>query len=145
MKKMFAAVPYIFLCLSGAGFLDASYLVFLHYRGVGASCFLVEGCDEVLTSQYATVFGIPVALLGVLYYAIIFLLAALYFAERRGRYIMYAAYGAFAGFLASIAFLYIQIFVLRAFCVYCLISALISILLFAMGVFVIQYKKVGNI
>lgn len=140
MEKFFRFIPYVFLVLSAVGFLDAVYLTILHYRGIGASCFLVEGCDEVLTSSYAVLWGIPVALLGVLYYAAVFLFIVFYFAERREQYLLYVAYGTFAGFLASLAFLYIQIFVIQALCIYCLISAFISILLFALDVFVVQYR-----
>lgn len=138
--KLFRNAPIAFLILSAAGFLDASYLALLHYTGAGASCFLVEGCDEVLTSPYSTVWGIPVALAGVLYYAAVFLFVLLYYAERREEYLLYIAYGTFAGFFASLGFLYLQIFVIQALCIYCLISASVSTLLFSLGVFVIYYK-----
>lgn len=132
--------PHAFLVLGALGFLDASYLSILHYNGIGAQCFLVEGCDQVLGSPYATIAGIPTALFGVLYYAAIFILAFLYFENRSTRLLSFVAYGTAVGFLVSLGLLYLQAFVLHAFCFYCLVSALISTLLFSLGTFVIYYK-----
>lgn len=141
MKKISYFVPYIFLVLSAAGFLDAAYLTILHYRGVSAQCILVRGCDEVLSGPYAVFGGMPLALWGVLYYAAIFAGALLYFESRAMRYLFAVAYATAFGFFASLGLLYLQIFVIEALCFYCLVSALISASLFALGVIVVQYKK----
>jgi uncharacterized membrane protein len=44
--------------LGFVGFLDAVYLTAKHYTGFEITCSLVHGCEQVLTSQFATVFGI---------------------------------------------------------------------------------------
>lgn len=143
MEKILRFIPYAFLFLSAAGFLDASYLTILHYYGISAQCLLVEGCDRVLSSPYASFGAVPLALLGVLYYAAVFIVSLLYLESRNKRYLFVAAYGTAIGFFASLGLLYLQIFVIKALCFYCLVSALISTLLFAIGVFVVQYKEVG--
>lgn len=139
-KKVLGFIPYVFLFLSAVGFLDATYLAVLHYYGISAQCLLVEGCDRVLSSPYAAFGGMPLAFWGVLYYAAIFALALAHIESRRTRYLFIAAYGTAIGFFASLALLYLQIFVIKALCFYCLVSALISTLLFLCGIFVIYYK-----
>jgi uncharacterized membrane protein len=57
------------------GFLDAVYLTANHYLGVVPPCFVVQGCEQVTTSSYSLILGIPVALLGSIYYLVIFALA----------------------------------------------------------------------
>lgn len=140
MKKFLRFIPYVFLFLSAAGFLDATYLSVLHYYGISAQCLLVEGCDQVLSSPYASFGAVPLALWGVLYYAAVFVVSLLYLESRRTRYLFVAAYGTAIGFFASQVLLYLQIFVIKALCFYCLVSALIATLLFLLGIFVIYYK-----
>ncbi|MBV9926664.1 MAG: hypothetical protein JOZ96_16715 [Acidobacteria bacterium] len=108
------------------GLADATYLTVEHLTGQSVRCMVVSGCDEVLQSSYATVAaGVPVAAVGALAYFAVFSLATL------------AAYG-YGGarklltplvavmFLATLWFLYLQAFVIRAFCTYCLISAAVT-------------------
>jgi len=47
------------LALSFVGFLDASYLTAKHYLNFEIPCSILNGCEQVLTSQYATLFGVP--------------------------------------------------------------------------------------
>lgn len=87
---------------------------------------VVTGCDEVLQSSYATIAGgIPVAAVGAVAYFTAFSLATL------------AAYGydgarrlltplVVVMFISTLWFLYLQAFVIRAFCTYCLISAAVT-------------------
>lgn len=140
MEKFLRFIPYAFLFLSAVGFLDASYLAVLHYYGISAQCLLVEGCDQVLSSPYASFGAVPLALWGVLYYAAVFVVSLLYLESSKIRYLFVVAHGTAIGFFASLALLYLQIFVIEALCFYCLVSALISTLLFLFGIFVIYYK-----
>jgi uncharacterized membrane protein len=108
------------------GVLDASYLTIEHLSGNSVRCMIVTGCDEVLQSTYATVAGgIPVAAIGALAYFTVFSLATLsafgYLSARR----LLAPIVALM-FLATLWFLYLQAFVIRAFCVYCLLSAAVT-------------------
>ncbi len=108
------------------GVLDASYLTVEHLSGNSVRCMIVTGCDEVLQSSYATLpGGVPVAALGVAAYFTVFSLATLsafgYDLARR----LLAPLVALM-FLATLWFLYLQAFVIRAFCVYCLLSAAVT-------------------
>ncbi len=130
----------LFLILSGGGFLDASYLTIKHYLGTPINCSLLNGCDTVTTSQYSMIVGLPVALLGVLYYLAVFILVMLYVDTGRKGLFFGAVLVTPLGLLASFWFVYLQVFVIHALCLYCLISAFISTLLFVLGITVFTLK-----
>lgn len=130
----------LFLILSGAGFLDASYLTIKHYLGTPINCSLLNGCDTVTTSAYSMVVGLPVALFGVLYYLAVFVLTMLYVDTGRANLFFTAALITPLGFFASLWFVYLQIFVIHSLCLYCLLSAFISTLLFIFGVIMLTSK-----
>ncbi len=129
-----------FLTAGFLGFLDAVYLTVGHYKGLFLNCF-VGSCGTVLSSQYAAVGGIPVALLGTVYYFIIFISAAAYIDSRKEFFIKFAARFTIVGFLASLWFLFLQFFVIKGICLYCIISAGVSISLFILGMLILKRKS----
>lgn len=145
-----------FLLISFIGFLDALYLTIRHYSQTPLPCSIhsapltnllgpkltewLSGCGQVTTSQYATFGGLPVALLGSVYYLTIFLLATAYIDTGREGLLTFTAWLTTLGLIASIWFISLQLFVLKALCPYCLLSALTSILLFVLGLFVLRHK-----
>ena len=137
------ALVYAFLAVSFIGFLDASYLTVGHYTGANVSCSLVEGCDQVLSSEYAVVFGIPLALLGMFYYLTVFVLSFLYLDIKKEEIFEFIRPLTVAGLLASAWFVYLQIFVIEAICQYCMLSALTSTILFVLSLVSLKYRK-GN-
>lgn len=131
----------IFLLISFIGFADAAYLTATHYSGAAAACGILEGCDKVLASAYSVFAGYPVALLGAVYYLLLIAFLLMYLATKQKRFLLIAAGLTPIGFLASLWFVYLQAFVLRAFCFYCLISALTSTLLFIIGSYILWKQK----
>ncbi|OGF60822.1 hypothetical protein A2656_01085 [Candidatus Giovannonibacteria bacterium RIFCSPHIGHO2_01_FULL_44_100] len=117
--------------------MDASYLAVKHYLGEPVVCSLLEGCEEVLTSKYAIVAGVPVALFGVFYYLAVFILIILYWDTGKTQFLRFAAYLTILGFAASLWFVYLQLFVIGAICLYCMASAITSTILFMLGLFII--------
>lgn len=108
------------------GVLDAAYLTAEHLSGKSVRCMVVSGCDEVLQSSYATVAGgVPVAAVGALAYFTVFSLATLAAFGYGGARRLLAPLVALM-FLATLWFLYLQAFVIRAFCFYCLVSAAVT-------------------
>ena len=86
-------------------------------------------------------FGIPLATWGVLFYLGIGFLALLYMDTKNlivGKLIVVATT---LGFLSSLYFIYVQKFLIKAFCVYCILSAIISTILFALGIVIWQKLK----
>jgi len=112
--------------LSLGGLADSIYLTVTHLTGENAACFASSGCSEVLSSAYASLGEIPLAALGVLGYFAAFscsVLAA--FGYPRARIFLS---GLVAGMLAATLWLlYVQAFVLHAFCDFCLISAALTL------------------
>lgn len=107
------------------GLADAIYLTVQHLTGESVRCTIVSGCSEVLSSQYAVVAGVPLALVGAAAYFSVFSLATL------------AAFGyRIAGmlltplvllmFLFSLWLIYLQGFVIGAWCQFCLLSAAVT-------------------
>lgn len=124
---------YIFLFLSALGFMDASFLTIKHYNRDPFSCPIFGGCEEVTSSAYSEVFGVPIALFGVLYYTTIFILSLYSLLKEEERPLLLASAFTVAGLLSSAYLVYIMFFVLNAICFYCLISAITSTLLFVAG------------
>jgi len=111
-----------------AGLADATYLSVQALTGETLSCGGSPDCFRVLGSSYSKVGGIPVALLGAVAYFSVFALATFAaFGHMRARILLIPIIGAM--FLATLWFLYVQAFVLHAYCRYCLFSAALTFLL----------------
>lgn len=137
--------PYLILAgIAVIGLIDASYLTYQHYSGLGVICNLSHGCERVLNSQYAVVAGVPVALLGVIYYLGILLLSVYFLTNSPKPKILLVA--GLAGFLPTLYLFYLQAFVIKAWCQYCLLSAITSTVIFIISVIVFKssYKKRGD-
>ncbi|MBI2454236.1 MAG: vitamin K epoxide reductase family protein [Parcubacteria group bacterium] len=113
------------------GFADAFYLTVKHYSQSSIFCSVLNnGCDLVTSSRYSAFGGVPIALIGTIYYAFIVLLAALLFRQPSSQTVKLLLLVSSLGFLFSLWLLYLQIFVIKALCFYCIISAATSTLIF---------------
>ena len=126
MKRTWLYAAAALLALLGLA--DAIYLTVEHVTGQSVRCTIIAGCSEVLSSSYAVVAGIPLAIIGAAAYFSVFSLAIL------------AAFGyriagtlltplIIAMFLVSLWLIYLQAFVIGAFCQFCLVSAAITLCL----------------
>lgn len=114
--------------VSLAGVADATYLSVQALTGETLSCGGSPDCFRVLGSSYARVGGIPVALLGALAYFSAFTFATFAaFGYPRARTLLLPTIGAM--FLGTLWLLYVQAFLLHAYCRYCLFSAALTFLL----------------
>ena len=111
--------------VSLVGLVDAIYLTVEHLSGNTLRCTIITGCSEVLSSPYASVKGMPLAGLGAIAYFTVFSAATLAAFGYKGA-------GKFAMLVSSLMFLftlwliYLQAFVIKAFCQFCLLSALVT-------------------
>jgi len=111
-----------------AGLGDATYLTVQAFTGETLSCGGSPDCFRVLGSSYAKVGGVPVALLGAFAYFCVFAFATFAaFGYARARTFLIPTIGAM--FLATLWFLYVQAFLLHAYCRYCLFSAALTFLI----------------
>jgi uncharacterized membrane protein len=110
------------------GLADAIYLTVEHLSGRSVRCTLVSGCSEVLSSEYATVRGIPLAMIGAAAYFTVFSLAVLAAYSYRWAAKLLTVIVSLM-FVTTLWLLYLQAFVIRHFCQFCLLSALVTVLL----------------
>src|SRR5436190_6710932 len=120
-----------FFCLLGLA--DATYLTVLALTGETAACGGQIGCSEVLGSAYSKLGGIPVAAFGVAGYFTAFTFAT-FAAFNYARARLFFALSVGALFAATLWLLYVQAFLLHAFCRFCLFSAAICFLLMGLVV-----------
>lgn len=117
------------------GLINTIYLSYNTMQGTPVKClfFPQEWCDRVTQSRFSKTMGIPNAYLGLAVLSVILILLLLH---TKGN--MPASYPRFFilfGFLFSLYFFYIQAFVLKAFCTWCVLSALVFMLLFLLQFF----------
>jgi uncharacterized membrane protein len=109
----------VVLALVGIGI--ASYLTYVHYRGLSPICAINEGCEKVQSSRYAKVGGIPVPLIGLIGY--IAILISLFV---RGEWARLATAGmAIGGFAFSVYLTSLELFKIHAICQWCVGSAIV--------------------
>ena len=109
----------VVLALIGIGI--ASYLTYVHYRGLSPICAINEGCEKVQNSRYAKVAGVPVPLIGLVGYVAI--LASLFV---RGELARLATAGmAIGGFAFSVYLTSLELFEIHAICQWCIGSAIV--------------------
>lgn len=129
LRRLLLAIAIV----AGIGFVDASYLTIQHYIGFPAVCLSANGCEVALTSVYATMFGAPTALLGVVYYFAMFFFALLAMRSGRRSHRFALAFGSVFGFFASAWFVYVQLWVIGVICLWCMFSAATSLALFLLS------------
>jgi uncharacterized membrane protein len=114
--------------ISLAGLAESTYLTVSTLTGETAVCGGSADCFKVLGSPYARIAGIPVAALGVLGYLSAFSFAtfAAFGYPRARKFLVLIVSGMFA---VTLWLLFVQAFLLHAFCRYCLFSAAIIFLL----------------
>ncbi len=139
MPKWFLIV---FIAVSFVGFLDATYLTIEYYSGVIPPCYIFTGCDQVITSSYGKIAGnVPTSLIGVFYYLLLFIAAVIFIDTKNKRALYILGYLPIAGLLVSIRLVYLQFFVIHATCLYCMVSAVSSTVLFLAGLYVLKFMK----
>jgi uncharacterized membrane protein len=114
--------------LSLGGLADSIYLTVTHLTGENVVCMASSGCNEVLGSTYASIGKFPLASFGALGYFCAFSCATLAaFSYARARTFLTIVVAAMLA--TTLYLLYVQAFVLHAFCDYCLLSAALTLCL----------------
>jgi uncharacterized membrane protein len=140
-KKKSAWIYLIAALVSLIGLADALYLTVQHITGQSLRCTIISGCSEVLSSSYAQIGSIPLAAVGAFAYFTVFSLAILSaFNYRFARPLLTGLVAVM--FLMTLWLLYLQAFVIRHFCQYCLLSAVVTIVLTGLLVIAPLLKRV---
>jgi uncharacterized membrane protein len=110
--------------LAVVGALISAYLTWSYLQGIAPVCVGgSSGCETVQTSRYAEILGVPVASLGFLAYACL-LGSALIQDERAA---LFGLFVALAGTLFSAYLTYVELFVIQAFCQWCVANAALMV------------------
>ena len=128
------------IILALIGFTDAAFLLAKRISGAPIPCFITSGCDTVSKSPYSVLFGIPLSAWGVLFYLGTGFLALLYVDTKNLLVAKLIPTATTLGFLSSCYFIYVQKFLIGAFCIYCILSAIVSTALFVLGIVI--YSKI---
>ena len=130
----------VLAALDIAGLLIATYLSVVELGGGVPSCGPLKGCEEVALSEYSRIGGVPVAVFGVIL-SLVLLTCAIAWWRTDFYGLLLAHYGlSLAGVLFEVYFLYLQVNVIRAVCVWCTAYGLSLILRFVIA-FVIWIRQ----
>lgn len=124
------------------GLFVALYLALYKAGVIGTLACGTGGCETVQLSRWATFLGLPVAAWGVGYYAAAFALAFAGVQERwaDSRRISLALLVLTGwGVLFSAWLTYLELFVIHAICRWCVVSAVLAVVLFALALW--DYRK----
>jgi uncharacterized membrane protein len=115
-------------CIALVGLAEATYLTVLYLAGETAVCGGSTDCFQVLGSAYARIGQVPVSALGALAYFSVFSFATFAaFGYPRARILLTLT--VWSMFAVTLWLLYVQAFLLHAFCRYCLVSAALIFLM----------------
>lgn len=136
------------------GAIETGYLTVMKF--IGSDVCPTEGCDLVLSSPYATIFGLPLTLFGFLGYAAMIALATapLWVNPDNNKalrqtledrtwplmFMLATAMVVFSGYLMAI-----MAFAIGAFCPFCVASAIFSLSLFLITLFGKRWDDLGQI
>lgn len=109
----------------------ASYLTYIHYAGLHPLCTSGGSCEEVQTSVYSKLAGVPVALMGLIGYVLILASLLAPVSENSRLATMALTLGGF-GFSAYLTSR--ELFSIHAICEWCVSSAILMTILMCLAV-----------
>jgi len=141
--------------IAGLGAITTAYLTVVKLTQGTAAC-PTQSCDLVLASDYATVFGLPLALFGFLAYTsmAVFALAPLAVNQAQNKELrstlenwtwLLLLAGAIAMTVFSGYLIYLLVFQIQALCLYCIASAVFSVSLLVLTIIGRSWEDVGQI
>ncbi len=130
MSKTLKIKLTIFFSLVGLGI--SSYLLYIYTFGLPLPCGS-NGCEIVRYSKYSKIFSISVPFYGVAFYLSLFIASLVsVFYKNRFTFPVLTLLTA-AGFISSVYFTSLELFVIKAICNWCVASAIVSTVLFAIN------------
>ena len=125
--------PYLIIA---AGFGGLSIALYIHRKKrlhEPLTCPIGHSCDPVIHSRYSRFLDMPVEILGVLYYTMIVVSYILFLLipnlhSQTASLLVFSLSG--IAFLFSLYLIAVQLFILREWCTWCVISAILSVIIF---------------
>ena len=137
------ALRFSIAVLALAGSAISGYLTYIHYADATIFC-TTGGCETVQSSRYAEIAGLPVAVLGLAGYVLIFLTTL-----GRGEVARVTGVSlALTGFFFSAYLVYVQLALLGAICQWCVasdvvMSAIVGLALLRLAPYALR-REVGS-
>lgn len=132
---------YLIIILAILGIFDTSYLTAKHYLDQAVYCPVGKSCETVLNSAYSTFYGIPIALFGALFYFAILIFALIFFQTNKKFFLKIIFTISAPALLFSIWLVYLQLFIIKAICFYCVLSAINVLIIFSVSLYMNLSKK----
>lgn len=131
----------IVLILSSLGIVLSVYLTYTHVTMDDTSfCLTGSGCDIIKSSTFSRIYGVPVPVFGLIGYLTLWLLTYLRFDKSRIKLIYFISV---VGLSFSIYLSYIEFFVLKALCSFCIVSGIVMLSIF-ISILTTGEIKLGN-
>lgn len=120
----------IILVTTAIGIINTIYLTYCCITKKDVKCLFLPAqmCFKVQYSKYSRTLGVPNPYLGLIMLLAILVFAVLFINSITPFWVIFAIIS--AGFLFSLYFTFIQTYVLKAFCTWCVLSALVFAVLF---------------
>ena len=121
------------IVLALLGIIDSAYLAWTHFKKKPLSC-PINGCEAVVESKWSKIFFVRNEVLGIVFYLAILVGAILLFqglgiiGTLKIKIILVIMSA--IGLLFSAFLVYVQAKIIKSYCFYCLISSLITLLIF---------------
>lgn len=123
------------LLFSFLGVADSWYLADTALQGGVPACdvSVLSGCEAVAQSPYSKLFGVPLGVYGTLFYTLAFSVGLLFLVSQHRRLYTAMYLIGVSGFLLSMVFVLIQALLIKSFCIYCVLSAVLATLIFGLA------------
>ncbi|OGY35817.1 MAG: hypothetical protein A3E36_03645 [Candidatus Andersenbacteria bacterium RIFCSPHIGHO2_12_FULL_45_11b] len=125
MHKGFVAISFIGLAVAG-------YLFIIYTSPIPVTCIAGEGCKAVQASRYSSFFGIPTPAYGIAYYLALGILGALWTPNWTKQFRLMLVILTSSGLAVSVFLSYLEAYVVQAWCSWCISSAILTIIAFAL-------------
>jgi uncharacterized membrane protein len=136
MSKTDQALLWSTVILSILGAADSIYLLIYKLTGNSQMCLGSGGCHDVNFSTYSEIYGIPVSALGIAAFLAITVIALLEtrldLAREHGSLVIFGMALTGVGFSAYLT--YLELYVIKAICPFCVASAVIITLTFIIAI-----------
>ncbi len=123
----------LLMALSLIGFAVSAYIFYSKRFDKPLFCLRWHDCDAVVRSRYGKTFGVENTIPGMGFYIIVFIYGLMQLLNQnvfKGVFVYYSIVGiSVVSVLFSLYLVYVQKFILRQWCVYCIVSTISSILI----------------
>ena len=122
----------VIIVLAVIGIIDSLYLLWHYYKKKPLVCTINHDCNKVSQSKWASLFGLRNEFYGLLFYIAVIagLILALILAYTAPLIYLLLFVASSLALAYSIILIFIQIFAIKEFCLYCLISSGVNVLIF---------------